>query len=208
MALPATALTTLDTVRGELGLRTSKDDAALERVIQSATAMVTGYVGRTLHYEAAVAEYVPGYGTELLLVSRTPLVSVTSITLDGATIDATSYGIKSAASGSIHRDAGWMWTAPISAGIDGPHIAGREKRSYLVTYAGGYVTPGQVAGALTRTLPYDIEEACILTVVHLWRLRGKFTSVEQETEEADDAVWAGGMPAGARRMLRPHVRLS
>jgi hypothetical protein len=63
-----------------------------------------------------------------------------------------------------------------------PYV-GSEGDLYTVTYAGGYVTPQQAADnvLLTRSLPYDLEQACVQGVVAMYRGRGQDQRIAQES---------------------------
>lgn len=210
MALEAYALTTVAAAKDELGIKDDAQNPVLERLIHTASSLVARHCNRVLHYEAALQELVPGYGRQLLFLSRTPVVSVATISLDGTTVDSSTYSLRSGLAGLVYREAGWEWTAGYAPGLVGPAlVAGSEAARYLVTYAGGYVTPVQASGPLTRNLPYELEQACLYTVVHMHRLRGKPKAAMVETADADKDVWAGlGIPEMGKALLQPHVRVS
>jgi len=180
MTLPTTALCTLADVKEELGITVATYDTRLERLILAACDAVANYTGRLLYYDAAVAESVAGFGGTRLLLSRTPIVSITSITMDGLALAATDYEVEDAAAGFVFRQSGWPWSAEQSDNIAGDPIAGTEEREIDVVYKGGYVTQGQVTAipVLARTVPYDIEDAVIQLVAD--RYRNPASSVASE----------------------------
>lgn len=172
MTLEAHALCTLADVKEELGITVATYDTRLERLIHAVSSSIAGYCGRTLHYDAAISESVAGFGGPRIMLEHVPIVSITSITMDGLTLDATDYEIEDAAAGFVRRESGWVWSARSSDNIAGDPIAGTEEREIDVVYKGGYVTAGQVTvgpPALTRTLPYDIEDATIQLVADRYR---------------------------------------
>lgn len=207
MALTTNALTTVATMETELGLTAASKTALLERLIAVASDAIEQFCNRKLYYTAAIAESVPGYGGNLLHLSRTPLVSIASIVIQGTTIDSDDYEIKNAAAGSVYKESGWDWTAPYAAGLASPaRVPGSEALLYDATYAGGWVTPGQVG---TRSLPYDLEQACIDTVVHLYRFRGRYINAKVEKEETSKASWEGGLiPKPAQAILKKYRRVA
>lgn len=210
MALAANALTTLLVAKDELGIRPSdaSEDEAIERRIDVASQLVAKHVGRALHYGAGIVEKVAGFGGQRLFLSRTPVLSVASVTLDGEEVSSDSFSIEEAGTGILYREAGWRWTATLAPGLVGPvGMAGREALLYSVTYTGGWVTRPQVAGVLTLTLPADIEQACLFTVVQLWRMRGRYRNLDVETKESEPDDWGGlGIPEIAQSLLAPYVR--
>lgn len=174
MSLSDRALTTLTALKGELGITGGSEDAKLERFIEVASSQILNALNRPqLHFEADRVEYVRGHGSRFLRVDLAPITAIASIayTADGGTtessVDSTGYIIEPATgvqvSGVIRR-VGSVWRATGVHTRSGDYIPGHETKNYKVTYTGGYVTPKQVDddGSLTRTLPYEIEEACLM----------------------------------------------
>ena len=89
-------LTTLDVLREELGLSDHKSDSRLARWIHDASAQVVDYLGRDLAQQT-VSEvfYMPRHGERVshkLVLKNWPVVSVTSIAIDGIAWDPDFYG--------------------------------------------------------------------------------------------------------------------
>lgn len=223
MALTSAALTTLANVKTELGITASTWDTTIERMIEVVSDQIANYCGRTLHYSAAEAEKVIGSGEAFLVVTRTPLLSITSITYDGATVSSSNYAIHGdGKSGLIYSDYGWVWTALGTGGASSEPYPGAEEKRYIVTYAGGYITPQQVAddGALTRSLPYDLEDAAIRMAAARYRKQGVDLSVASRklgdaAESYFDGASAGlsgglgkasGIPAEIETILNRYKR--
>lgn len=206
MALAANALTLLETAKTELGLSGTASDAVVERLINGASEAIERYCRRSFARATVTSERVKGYAGPRLLLERTPIVSVTSIIINGSTIDAAGYYIEKAEAGVLYRPAGWEWTAQTQVGsiIQEPS-PGTEEGLYLVTYVGGYQTPAQGG---TRTLPYDLEQACLECVTNFYRGRGKHQALETETEEGKAEPWTGAsLTPGARKLLNPYRRI-
>lgn len=219
MALTAHALTTLAAVKTELSISDSGSDDILTELINRASGLIEAHCDRHFEYSAAVAEAAAGFGLTMLQVARTPLLSLTSITYDTATVDSDSYSIHSAGAGTIYREGGWVWTAGSLANIARDPLPGTEQKLYTVTYAGGYVTQPQVDddGTLTRTLPYDLEQACILAVVQSYRQLGRDRAIKSESllkysvsygsPPPSSIVGGSGLPPEVEAMLNPYVRI-
>lgn len=201
MALPGSALATLDDVKSELGLSDSSADTLLERYILAATGAITAYCNRTFHCESGIAESVAGYGEPFLALSRRPIVALSSIAYDGTAIDSNNYSLHDASAGLVHSDSGWAWTASEVAGLSYQKVAGTEERKYSVTYTGGYVTAqqAQLGEFATRTLPYDLEEACIEMACERYHAKGKDNRVVQESMLSYSVQYAQGV-IGYERM--------
>lgn len=213
MAVAANALTTLTTAKAELGESGSTYDSVIERLINAVSDAIEGYCNRTLYYSAAVTEKLQGLGGNLLFLSRTPVVAITSIELlpsslssagEGTTLSSSSYVVRNAGAGIVYRRDGFSWSATASVGASASRLPGSEDLVYLATYGGGYVTPEQGG---TRTLPYDIEQACLWGVANVWRHRGRELHLQQESEDMARLVWATeALPSAARKLLEEYRR--
>lgn len=203
MPLAEHALTTYEAVSATLQL--SSDDAAnataqalIERYINACSEAIERIACR--HFErtaTAVTEYYPGYGGVHLVLDRAPIVSVG--TIDLVTIDGTAQGtldnwrVDNADAGIVYRPGRWPLTADVARTPTRDTIPGSERYSIRVQYTAGWITPYQAdestvspyaGGALgTRNLPYDIEEACIESVVARWRRGTQGFNIQNQTLE-------------------------
>jgi len=169
------ALTTLANAKDELGITDSSQDARVERYVLEASSACEGYCDRSFRKTTQV-ETLQASGTRRLVLSRTPLASITSIVVDGETLDASAYSIEDAAAGLVYRESGWpRYDSVVPYSVSRDAIAGTAKRDVVVTYVGGYVLPNDSVG--TRDLPYDVEAACLMTVVSMFRARGRDRAV-------------------------------
>lgn len=189
-------LTLPATVALELG--GTVDQARLTRLISAASAAIARNLNRPrMHYGAAISEKVAGYGRERLVLGVAPVISLTSVTLeDGTVLDPSDYELEDSDAGLLYRGSGWPWTGVLRPGLlPNELVAGSERPSITVVYSGGWVTPAQ-AGSLTRTLPYDIEEAAVQTVVALYRKAGADPTVASESLGDYSVSYRGTMSPG------------
>lgn len=211
-------LTLASTVAGDLGVTA---DATIDRLVTAASRAIARYCDRTFEKGTAIVEYPPGYRRPLLALTRTPIISIASIVELGATVDPSVYEVYSADAGLVLRKDGvWALTARaggrISETVD-QHLSEIGVNGITVTYDGGYVTPGQKAlnGALTVTLPEDIQEAANITASQLYRSRGIDALVQSESLGDWSVAYferkASGqdvIPGIAKALLAPYVRVS
>lgn len=215
MALTVKALTTLQALKDELGITDSGEDSKLEALINRYSDRIASYCNRGFHYESARSEDFAGYGSVFVVVEKPPIKSITSITYNGDTIDADNYEIHRASSGEIYTAAGWIWTVGYDQEINSIPIPGSERKRYTIVYACGWVTPQQALddATLTRDLPYDLEEACLIACTSKYRNMGRNTAVKSE-KLGDWQVTYGGtgaasggavdLPDEAKGLLAPY----
>lgn len=194
-------LTTPATVAAELGVTVS--DPRLARIVAAASAAIRRYLNRPrMHYSAGFVEKLPGFGRPRLVVGLTPVVSVASIVLgDGTVVPVSEYEVEDADNGFIWRDACWPWTAGIHGGLlySDPAV-GTEKADIVATYTGGWVTPAQAAtigwSGPARSLPDDLEHACVETAVSVYRRGGADRDVQSESLGDYSVSYRGEVSAG------------
>lgn len=215
MPLAPNALTTLEAVCGELGMGIPSPGTAeakdLERRINAASEAIERYCGRNFS-RASVTEKVRGFGRARLVLSRTPVVAVASVHLDGVLVPAEDYELSGAEAGFVAHVRGvWEWTADVARGISCGLQPGTERALYAVAYSGGYVLPKDEAGGSPRTLPYDLEEVCIRTVATAYRRPASDTSLEEYAggglNTAIGRGLGGMIPDSAVYILQPYRRL-
>jgi len=205
-------LTTVSAVKGTLGVSSRKFDAEIDRLISAATSAIEQYV-RHVYSKQTYDETVTGTSHTLLLLTNTPIVSVSAIVCQSSPI--TDYSIRDAEAGILYRQAGWAsgeWVGWAASG--GRPIMGSapEEMLYTVTYVAGYDLPGTA----DANLPAYIEQACIETVVDWYRSAKRDDAVKSKTvgdlaityksPTAVQAIVEHRLPAGARALLSRRVR--
>lgn len=207
--LTSDALTTLDTVKDELGISVSTYDDTLKRLINAVSRRIRSYCERVFYFEEDVEESVAGFGDTKLVVSRRPIVEISSITYDGETVSSDDYSIHSDEAGIIYRETGWAWTARLLKNVTADPKPGTEQKLFVVTYDAGWVTPQQVVDdpTLTRTLPEDLEDACLMAVTSRYQSKGQDLLIKSEKSLNYSVTYDGGrdiLPAGVKEMLNPY----
>lgn len=159
---------------------TALQAAILNDMIDEASDAIAAYCHRVFGRET-VTETLPGTSRRTMGLSRTPLVSITSVYEDATLLSAVSasdpdadsagYYTEDAACSALGRDIGWPQSTAAGwdrAAIDSGYILGRFRRwRYAVTYTAGWVLPEETS----PTLPGGIERACLETVKRLWLAR-------------------------------------
>ena len=87
------ALATISDLKSLLSVTHTDDDTLFTRIVASASSYFEKQIGRTLSV-SSVTEVQDGTGGRVIVPSQYPLVSVTSLKIDGETISAsTGYGV-------------------------------------------------------------------------------------------------------------------
>lgn len=202
-------LTTVARIITELAITDATKQALVADYINEATSLINSFCNRTFYREAGIVEKQAGYGNNILQVDKTPLISIASITADGTTVPSTDYEIHDAAAGQIYAEGGWWHTGRQMGNASRTLRPGSEQKLYTVTYTGGYILPGTSG----RTLPHDIERACIELVRSLMNARTD-PSIKSESvpgvysvEYGDANAEFGSIPANVAKMLSPYRRV-
>lgn len=169
MALIAGAMTTLSDVKAMLGITDTIQDVRLENLINRVSAMIAHYCDRVFTRSTYAAETHPGTNRQELILRQWPVVSVTSVAVNGTTLAATEYEVKpqDQAMGAIYKAGGWNQNAAYVTGLTLDTWA--VGRDYSVTYIAGYWMPGDVTTAPAdphyvvgdpASLPLDLVSLC------------------------------------------------
>ncbi|MGJ5149864.1 phage head-tail connector protein [Bradyrhizobium sp. HKCCYLR1023] len=197
-------LTTLDRVKGELNITSSASDVILTSKIDEASSDVAAAIGKRLpsegvretfwhdepvHPHAGYRRMMPSETT--LFLSRAPVTTIASVTVDDVPLDAADYRLDPEA-GLLDR---------LSSGYP---CAWRFCKSVVINYTGGFVLPGNNG----RTLPFGIEGAVVALVSSYWASKGRDPTLRAEDIPGvmRREYWVGAV--GDPELLPPRVLAS
>lgn len=186
------ALCLLADVKADLGITDGSQDTYLNGEIAAASAAVDAWCGRVLARET-VQELRRDLALDVVMLTRSPVASIVSVVEDGVTLAAAAYEVDGQ-TGMLYRldnDDRRLWRAS----------------KLMVTYAAGYLLPGQNG----RDLPVDIERAARLMVVTAARKRGRDLSIRSEAAQdvgsvsyLDPREGMEAMPPEVAALLSPY----
>jgi hypothetical protein len=185
MALIAGAMTTLADVKAMLGITDTTQDARLELLLNRISAMIAHYCDRVFTRTTYTSETYTGTNRQALVLRQWPVVSVSSVAVNGTTMAATEYEVKTQdqAMGAIYKAGGWYQNSNYATGLTLDTWA--VGRDYAVTYVAGYYMPGDVTVAPAdphyvvgdpASLPLDLVSLCE-TMVSAANLAYKYQAI-------------------------------
>lgn len=154
-------LTVLATVKAELGITGSADDAYLEALICQASGMLAAYCGRiTFGTERLRQIERLEQPREAILLKRNLRPRVLSVTEDGTALPASAYELSGALLYRLEAERRVPWA------ID---------RKIEITYDSGY--------DLLTDLPHDLERACLEVIKAQYHARGRDPLLRSDSVE-------------------------
>ena len=182
MALKENALTTVAEVKAELGLTGTEFDTYLERQINVVSEKIANYCNRNFGKADYTDQQYKGNDTLYLLLNEYPILEVSRLKIDDYEQDITDLQVFSE-EGKIYLPKGF-WKSGLVGGVS-KYNTNDIEYNIEVTYEAGYVLPMDDGTPDNRTLPYDLEQACIDEVVHAYENKG--TSRQLESWSLDKA---------------------
>lgn len=186
-------LATLAQVKAELSIYGAESDAYLNGLLDQASAAIAAHCRRTFGLEVLSETIRLTRVSSDLMLARSPVSVVTSVTEAGEVLAAADYEL----------DAG----AGLLTRLQADELSRWYPGKIVVAYSAGWTLPG---GA-NANLPADIQRACIQYVTSMHEGRGRDLSIRAETQEGVGsttyAATAGGaplaMPAQCEALLSP-----
>ena len=138
-------LTTIENVKGYLGISVATDDALLDRLVTSASAYIQSWLNRTF-FAQTYTDTFDGMGFNSRMVSNYPILSVTNVIVDTQSIPLAPNAL---ASGYVIAERRIMLRGyQFNSGV----------LNCSVTYTAGYAS-----------VPPEIGQACIEIVANRYR---------------------------------------
>ena len=211
-AAEATDLTELSSIKNELDITNADDDVVLARFIEQASDFIRTYTGRKFERET-ITETLPGTGFIDLYLSRTPIVSITSVTLNNVLVASDEYTIDDEDVGKVirHDDGSppsakvWPLSSRPISGLSQLPQAGSYANNISIVYVSGYLLPCETG----TTLPKDIERAAMELVKLFFKRRKDDPSVRYEKigDSAQSIEVSNQLPLTISMILDRYVRV-
>ena len=198
-----TRLCTVDEVRSSLGLTDNSMDPTLELMIDAATAAIEQHCG-TVFCRQTYSEVLAGSDTEMLVLSRTPIVGTPTVACEGEPV--VDFEVRDAEYGLLYREVGWKTKAWVGWDVE-PTRTTLDAPVFAVAYTAGYIVPG----GDDSNLPANIRVAAAMAAAHLYRrdrsdpdiLTKKVEGFSITYREPTGETGAYLLPANVRALLPP-----
>lgn len=178
------ALTTTAAVKLHRGITGNELDTLIDRLIDSASAAVEAYLSRTI-MSASHSDVRDGNGGRSMMLAQYPVTAVSAVTVNGQPIP------QSAGFG----ESGWR-LANRSLVLEGYSFA-KGLGNVQIDYTAGY-----------STVPADIEQACIETILLALERRSHIDVSSKSLAGETVSFITADLPPSARKALDPHRRVA
>jgi len=153
-------LVTVARVKNELGLTTSADDAKIEDMIAEASSLLAHYCNReTFGVEQVTQIERQPFSLYAITLGRDLAPAITSVTVDGSTLDPAEYELDGALLYRLYDDERVAWSA----------------KKVTIDYTAGFNVPDEAPPALSR--------AALDMVVGMYRGQGRDSAIRSEQVE-------------------------
>ncbi|MDP3124602.1 MAG: hypothetical protein Q8M84_03115 [Thiobacillus sp.] len=177
------ALTTTAAVKAYKPITGTELDALIDALVPRASSAIETYLSRKIESTAHV-EIRDGNGGRSLMLSQYPVTAVSAVSVDGQPIPQGSFGV-----------AGWR-LANRSLVLEGYSFA-RGDANVQIEYTAGYAT-----------VPPDIEQACIETILLALERRSHIDVSSKSLAGETVSFITADLPPSARKALDPHRRVA
>jgi hypothetical protein len=156
-------------------------DSLIERLVTASSRQIEAYCNRRFANEDFTETY-DGAASDILFLDHTPIVSVSSLSIDDEEVGAEDY--------KVYDDYVRLASRLFTPG----------KRNVSIAYTAGYYDPG------TETAPADVEDACIQLVAFKFTVRGADGLSERRVNQNADSFAGAAIPLSVAIILDKYRR--
>ena len=148
------ALTTYAEVKLQLGLADDTHQSFIEMQINVVSNKIASYCNRNFMEQTYTDEKYKGDDTLELVLNQRPITALTTLSIDDKDVTTSDVEIESE-TGILYYESVFSSNGYVCGITRHPDL---RYNNIKVTYDAGYILPDD---AINRTLPYDLEQACI-----------------------------------------------
>lgn len=181
-------LTTAAAVEDDVGITLDAD--WVSAVIDECSQLIASHLNRVLAQEVFRETLRHTVGEDCIVLSRYPVVSISSIVDNGTTLTTDDY--------EVDKTIGVIWR------LSGDSVINWPKGKVVINFTSGYVLPGETG----RNLPFDIERACKELVKARLYAKGRDPALKSlvlpNVEETEYWINKGSLPPEIAGMVDPY----
>lgn len=169
--LQKNALTTIEQAKKHLGIseQDTTQDETIEFLINAASSLIERYCNRKFGH-TRYQELVTGRGSLKLVLEHFPITELHGLSINhdnvSETVDISTVHILN--NGMLYRPNGGFPDYRLSGQFMHPNYD-QDVHNIFVDYSAGYVLPKDATKDNPRTLPYDLELACLKMISNMKR---------------------------------------
>jgi uncharacterized phiE125 gp8 family phage protein len=190
VAVDPYALTSLDTIKSHLNIPagTTSEDEVLERMINAASEKIEQFLDRKI-LKRSWTEYQDGRSNDRIVLRQWPCSKPSELWDDASSeftdasnmIDDDDFALEGDPAIGVVLLGGWF---------------SRANRNIKIVYEAGY-----------DVVPYDLEEACLLTIEFMYDMRAdRRVGVSSKGKNSESVKFLGNLPQFVTDMLMPYQR--
>lgn len=177
-------LTTVDAVKIYLGINSSADDVLIGSLVTAASAYIETWISRRFDIQN-YTDLFNGYGGNSWVLRNYPVVSITSVTVNGSSI-----------SRSVSISSPGFDSDDISVVLRGYTFC-RGQLNCAIEYMGGYTVP-----------PDEISQACIELVAARYKEKDRIGLVSKALAGETTSYSQRDMPASVKAILNNYKKVT
>jgi len=181
------------------------DGYLIEQKINAVSNYIEKYCDRKFKSQTYTDEPYTGTGRQKLVLKQWPITDLASVKMSGTLLNVPDYSMsdEDALRGELYAPNGWSWDGAL-VGLVGEPLA--PYRPYQITYTAGYVFPQDATTEVPRTLPYDLEEACVELVSVKLTTRGIENVKSEHLGDASMSYFEDDLPPTIKAVLDRYRR--
>lgn len=188
-------------------------DDEIARLIRASSDEIEKFIRRQHQLvSGAYTEKFSGDGSNSMMLSVTPVASIDAVYFRDVAVTDVDW-MFDPTTGIVYKDSGWDFTGRIAQWIEPVKLPNSGKPDWQIDYTAGYSVPDS---GDDFTLPYDIEQACIRTVLQWVQTQHRDLTIQRtRIGDVTQTYFAGtsnlggalGLPSDVLDMLKPYMRL-
>jgi hypothetical protein len=159
--LAENALTTRELAKSHIGIAQTDEtqDTFVDFIINTASSLIEKYCNRKFGVRT-YQDFMIGRGSTKLILDNYPITEVQQLTIEDKPVDVASEITVLSESGMLFKPRGGFPLRLEGGRFTHPKVD-EPQHNIFVTYRAGFILPKDATDTQPRTLPFDLEMACL-----------------------------------------------